>query len=61
MEKELLKQELQSFLVFEARSCSMDSALITPEYVYRMWGGKVSMEEIEEAIISLSSGDSEKR
>ena len=25
----------------EVSSCSMDSALITPEYVYRMWGGKV--------------------
>lgn len=50
MEKELLKQKLQSFLDFEARSGSMDPALITSEYVYRMWGGKVSMEEIEEAM-----------
>lgn len=58
MEKELLKQKLQSFLDFEARSGSMEPALITPEYVYRMWGGKVSLEEIEEVMTSLSSGDS---
>lgn len=50
MEKELLKQKLQSFLDFEARSGSMEPALITSEYVYRMWGGKVSLEEIEEVM-----------
>ncbi len=27
----------------------MDPALITPEYVYRMLGGKVALEEIEGA------------
>ena len=31
----------------EARSCSMDYGCITPLYVYRMWGGVVSLEEIE--------------
>ncbi len=25
----------------------MDLACITPEYVYRMWGGTVPLEEIE--------------
>jgi len=34
----------------EAKSCSMDFGCITPEYVYRMWGGEVTMEEIEEAM-----------
>ena len=33
----------------EARSCSMDPGCITPIYVYRMWGGEISLEEIEEA------------
>lgn len=49
-----MKQEsvtrLREFIEVEARSCSMDPALITPEYVYRMWGGKVPIEEIEEAM-----------
>lgn len=31
----------------EAKSCSMDYGCITPEYVYRMWGGMVNLEEIE--------------
>ena len=33
----------------EARSCSMDFGCVTPEYVYRMWGGQVPFETIEEA------------
>lgn len=41
---------LRQFIEDEARSCSMDPSLITPEYVYRMWGGKVPIEEIEEAM-----------
>ena len=35
------------------RSGSMDPALITPEYVYRMWGGKVPLEDIREAMKML--------
>ena len=31
----------------EARSCSMDFGCITPEYVYRMWGGTVRMLYVE--------------
>ena len=34
---ELVKR-LQAFIVNEARSCSMDSGSITPEYLYRLWG-----------------------
>lgn len=41
---------LRQFIEDEARSCSMDPSLITPEYVYRMWGGKVPIEDIEEAM-----------
>ena len=36
----------------EARSCSMDFGCVTPEYVYRMWGGAVALEEISEALRS---------
>lgn len=38
---------LREFIEIEGRSCSMDPAGITPEYVHRMWGGKVPLEEIE--------------
>lgn len=42
-----LEERLHSFIESEGKSCSFDPELITPEYVYRMWGGKFSMEEIE--------------
>ena len=44
---------LRGFIENEGRSCSMDLAGITPEYVYRMWGGTVSIEEIESALQTL--------
>ena len=47
MDREELRRRLDDFIEMEARSGSMDPALITPEYVYRMWGGKVPLEEIE--------------
>lgn len=34
---------LREFIEVEARSGSMEPALITAEYVFRMWGGTVSM------------------
>ena len=34
----------------EARSCSMDFGCITPLYVYRMLGGEVSLEKIEQVM-----------
>lgn len=49
MNSELVSR-LRQFIEDEARSCSMDPSLITPEYVYRMWGGKVPIEDIEEAM-----------
>ena len=45
-----LTTRLKQFIESEARSCSMDPGCITPEYVYRMWGGTVSLEEIEKAL-----------
>ena len=41
---------LQDFMENEARSCSMDFGCITPEYVYRMWGGQVTLDEIESGL-----------
>ena len=48
-----LKERLQEFIESEGKSCSFDPELITPEYVYRMWGGKFSMEEIENELAEL--------
>ena len=45
-----LTTRLKQFIEYEARSCSMDPGCITPEYVYRMWGGTVSLEEFETAL-----------
>ena len=41
---------LKEFMENEARSCSMAFGCVTPEYVYRMWGGSVAIEEIANAI-----------
>ena len=48
-----LKERLQEFIECEGKSCSFDQELITPEYVYRMWGGKFSMEDIENGLKEL--------
>lgn len=45
-----LLTRLRDFIESEARSCSMDPGCITPEYVYRMWGGRVALEEIAVAL-----------
>lgn len=47
---EALTNRLRAFLESEARSCSMDPGCITPEYVYRMWGGNVPLEDIAQAL-----------
>ena len=49
MTDSLLKEKLQSFIENEGKSCSFDPELITSEYVYRMWGGMVPLDEIDEA------------
>jgi len=41
---------LKEFMECEGRSCSFDPELITPEYVYRMWGGAVAIEDIATAM-----------
>ena len=51
--KEDVVDRLKEFMENEARSCSMDFGCITPEYVYRMWGGSVALEDIETGLKEL--------
>ena len=44
---------LRAFLENEARSCSMDFGCVTPEYVFRMWGGQVPFNKIEVAMADV--------
>ena len=53
MDNKELIDRLKEFIEDEARSGSMDFGCITPLYVYRMWGGSVSIEEIEKAMEEL--------
>ena len=46
-------ERLKELMENEARSCSMDFGCVTPVYVYRMWGGQFSMEEIENGLREL--------
>lgn len=46
---------LREFIENEGKFCSMDFGGITPEYVYRMWGGSVPMEEIEKAMKEIKA------
>ncbi len=47
---ESLSFRISEFIENEARSCSMDFGCITPEYVYRAWGGSVVIEDIAAAM-----------
>ena len=47
---------LTEFLMNEARSCSMDFGCITPQYVYRMWGGAVALEDIVAGLKEIKNG-----
>ena len=53
MNREIVKG-IHEFLVNEARSCSMDFGCVTPQYVYRMWGGTVVLDEIESAMAEIN-------
>ena len=46
-------ERLKDFVENETRSCSMDFGAISPEYVFRMWGGVVSTENIIEGFKEL--------
>ena len=45
-----LSSRIFEFMEQEARSCSMDFGCVTPEYVYRAWGGAVAVEDIAAAM-----------
>ena len=49
--------KLREFIEDEANSCSMDYGCITPLYVYRMWVGTVSIDEIENALNYLKANN----
>lgn len=55
MSYEILNR-LKVFIDNEARSCSMDFGCVTPQYVYRMWGGTVVLEEIETGLKEIKNG-----
>ena len=46
-------ERLKNFIENETRSCSMDFGAISSEYVFRMWGGTVSIEDIKEGFKEL--------
>ncbi len=52
-----LISRLRDFLESEARSCSMDFGCVTPLYVYRMWGGSVNIEKIEQVMSNINMYD----
>lgn len=54
MEKDIVSR-LREFIENEGKSCSMDFGCVTPEYVYRMWGGSVKLDEIEEAMKEVNN------
>ncbi len=55
MNNEALTSRLQQFIIHEALSCSMDPGCITPEYVYRMWGGQVPLKDIKEGLRQINA------
>lgn len=55
MNKDIISR-LTEFLMNDARSCSMDFGCVTPEYVYRMWGGRVALEDIEAGLREIKNG-----
>ena len=55
--KEDVIYRLKEFIEEEARSFSMDFGCITPLYVYRMLGGSVSIEKIEQVMSNIKMYD----
>ena len=50
-------ERLQDFMEQEGKSCSFDPELITPEYVYRMWGGTVAIKDIATTMVEVRSNN----
>ena len=53
VERKDLALRIREFMENEARSGSMDFGCITPLYVYRMFGGQFSMDDIENGLREL--------
>ena len=51
-----INSRLREFIESEARSCSMDFGCVTPEYVWRMWGGRVELADIEKGLREILNG-----
>lgn len=48
-----IADRIKGFMDCLGRLYSFDSELTTPEYAYRMWGGELSMEDIENGLMEL--------
>jgi len=46
---------IREFVECEAKSCSMEPGLITPVYIYRMWGGTVEYKDIVSSLESIKA------
>lgn len=57
MAETVLVDTLREFMENEARSGSMDFGCITPQYVFRMFGGSVSIDEITNALNYLKANN----
>ena len=53
----LIVLRIRDLIENETRSCSMDFGGITPLYVYRMWGGTVNIEKIEQVMSNINMDD----
>ena len=51
--KEDVLSRLREFIENEVRSGSMDFGCITPLYIYRILGGAIPMEDIENGLMEL--------
>lgn len=60
METSLIER-LREFIEHEARSCSMDPGCVTPEYIFRMWGGNVAIDEIATGLTELREQETSKQ
>ena len=45
--------KIREFMENEARSGSMDFGCVTPQYVYRMFGGQIPMADIEKGLVEI--------
>lgn len=57
MRDEKIIDNLKELIENDARSCSMDFGCVTPLYVFRMWGGAVAINEIENALAYLKANN----